>query len=78
MANGLIKMLDVIASLGLQTTLFGIGISQYGIIFELYLAYSLDKDSSSTTPREVSRTQNHLTMSADFISTNFICCAAAD
>lgn len=55
MANGLIKALDVIASLGLQETLYVIGICQIGFTYEIYLAFSSCENVRPGVPRKVSR-----------------------
>lgn len=51
MTNGLIKSLDVIASLGLETKLFAVGICQVGFRFEVYLAFSSRSTEELGVPR---------------------------
>lgn len=55
MANDLIKALDIVASLGLQKTLYTIGVSQYGFVYEIYLASSSDGTIRPSIPRNVSQ-----------------------
>lgn len=54
LANGVVKALDIIASLDLQHKLFVIGICQVGFAYEVYLAFSSDEVPRVGVPRKVS------------------------